>query len=151
MSRNKSKDKGTRWELEVRDLFNNEYGELSDFRRIPGSGAIGTQLEIPNLGADVVGTLAFLRKSIRGECKTGYGGKTQLTVKKEWLEQIREEADKTNSIPMLFAKFLGARGKSRIFVMMDWEALLDILDDLWYNYTEHVRLLKEIERLEKDG
>jgi len=149
MSNNKSKDKGSRWEREIARLFNENF-EGADFRRIPGSGALGTQLGIASLGADIEGKLPFLQKTIRGEAKTGYGGEKQLTVKREWLEQIREEAEKTNSIPMLFAKFLGARGNSRIFVMLDWEAFLDILDESWYNYSEHVRLLNKVEARKND-
>ena len=140
MSKNKSKDKGTRWEREVVELFNEEYGDMANFRRIPGSGALGTQLNLPNLGADIVGNLSFLRKSIRGECKTGYGGEKQLTVKKEWLEQIREEADKTNSIPMLFAKFLGARGKQRIFVMMEGMPVCTWKQEEWEQYSKDLNI-----------
>ena len=143
----KSKDKGSRWERDAVEILNAEYDHT--WKKVPGSGALGTIIEIGELKADLVGRYYFLPFTFRGEAKTGYGGSKQLAIKKEWLEKVRQQADDAfmPEVPILIAKFSGSRSSIRYFVILDFEAFHSILsatDDL---YQEN---LKMRERLEHD-
>ena len=126
---NKQKIKGTTWERDLVDLFYKYIPNVSA-KRIAGSGAIGTILGEPLLTGDVVAKFSGLPFSFRIECKTGYGGSTQLTLKKEWLDKIRHEANNTFSIPLLAGKFSGARTGVKQFVVLDMEAFVDLMKHL---------------------
>ena len=93
--------------------------EDSTWRRIPGSGAIGTILGEPLLTADIDGKVNSIARGFKAEAKVGYGGATQFALKKAWLDKIKEEADATHSIPFLIGKFSGAREGVKVFVVMD--------------------------------
>ncbi len=128
MMTNKAKAKGTRWENEVVDLLNNKV-DASEWKRIVGSGAIGTVMDEPLLTGDVKGDVTSFYKKFRGECKVGYGGEKQFTLKKEWLDKIKLEAQNTNSIPFLVGKFLGSRSGVRHFVVLDLEVFVELLNE----------------------
>src|SRR3989337_3470914 len=115
-----SKIKGSNWEREAAKVVQ----ELLDgkWKRIAGSGALGTQLKEPLLGGDIVGKIEAFSKSFRFDAKVGYGGAKQLTIQKLWLEKIREEAEATYSIPGLICKFSGAKGENKYFVILDIDA-----------------------------
>lgn len=70
------------------------------------------------------------------EAKTGYGGSTQLTVKKEWLDKIKEEAERTYGIGILVAKFLGAKTGVKHFVVMDIYDFIDLISSAEDVYQE---------------
>lgn len=126
---NPSKVKGSAFErLAVETL-----GALvknSSWKRIPGSGAIGTSLAEPLLTSDIVGTVDSIPKKFKLEAKVGYGGATQFALKKEWLDKIRMEADATFSVPALIGKFSGARDGVKIFVVLDIETFASILNHI---------------------
>lgn len=123
---NPNKIKGDSWE---RDLVKILQENLSGtFKRIPGSGALGTRLNEGRLSGDVVGKVDGFPKEIRVECKVGYGGKSQLTIKKEWLDKIGDEARNTYAIPLLAAKFSGARSGVKHMVIMDLETFIEIMN-----------------------
>jgi len=71
-----------------------------------------------------------LNRPVRIECKVGYGGNTQLTVKKEWIDKIKKEAENSYSYPMLACKFLGARKSEGVkyFVILDFDTFVDIIN-----------------------
>lgn len=115
---NPMKKKGSDFERLAVEIFNNII-DNSKWKRIPGSGAIGTSLEEPLLTSDIVGIVDALPKRFKVEAKVGYGGATQFTLKKDWLDKIRLEADATFSIPMLVGKFSGAREGTKVFVVLD--------------------------------
>jgi hypothetical protein len=127
---NKQKIKGSKWEYDfVKLLEENLNGK---FKRIPGSGAIGTILKEPLLTSDVIARVHGLEKEIRFDAKVGYGGATQLTVKKEWLDKIRMEAENTYSIPALACKLSGARKADGVqyFIVLDFENFCGIIDKI---------------------
>lgn len=126
---NPNKVKGSTFERLIVELMS-KLVKRSTWKRIPGSGAIGTSLQEPLLTADVVGKMEALAKPIKAECKVGYGGATQLTLRKEWLDKVKMEADATFGIPVLFGKFSGARGGVQVFAVMDIETFASMLNHI---------------------
>ena len=139
-----AKQKGTSWERDATKLLTELIGG-SHWKRIAGSGAIGTILNEPLLTGDIAGKLEGVGKSIRAEAKVGYGGSTQMAVKREWLEKIREEAEGSFSIPMLFGKFSGARGGSKHFVVMDFAAFAEVANIIRELAMSEVALMEELD------
>lgn len=135
---NRSKNKGTAWENKIVELLNNaDLGhERPAFKRIPGSGALGSILHEPILQGDVMGRVRFIAKPLRIEAKTGYGGATQLTIKKDWLDKIAEEAKNSLSVPLLTGKFLNARSGVKQFVVMDLDEFIYLLREGNYYHDE---------------
>jgi len=142
----KSKQKGYRWEKDAEELLNKKYPET--WRRIPGSGAFGAIMNIPELQGDLVGRYYFMPVSFRVDAKTGYGGATQLAVKREWLEKIRKEAESLEryEIPCLVCKFSGSRAPTKHFFVFDTDAFHDIMEAYEDLYSENVRLREKWER-----
>ena len=131
------KDKGSNFERLVVSLLN-EGVNRGVFKRIVGSGAIGTSAHEPELTGDVKGEVYGLPNKFKIECKDGYGGAKQFTLKKLWLDKITEEARATFSIPVLIGKFSGARAGStntNIFAVLSLEEFIDLLN--------HVTFLQE--------
>jgi len=134
MSPNSAKAKGSGWERLLVELLSENIGE-SKVKRIAGSGALGTSLEEPLLQADVVAEFVGFPRKFRFEAKVGYGGSKQLTVKKEWIDKIIQEAKNSNAIPVLACKFSGARKSEGVqhFVILDINTFIDLInfvDDL---------------------
>jgi len=130
---NPNKRKGNDWERQATDILNANI-KRSRFKRIPGSGAIGTILEEPMLTSDIKGKVDSLEKEFKIEAKVGYGSATQFTMKKLWLDKVKEEADANYGIPLLVGKFSGAREGVRSFVVMDLDTfcnLINTLTEIW--------------------
>lgn len=107
----------------------------ADFKKVPGSGSLGTALFEPLLTADVKGKVESIPQEFKIECKVGYNtskdaGIKQFTLKKEWLDKVRKEADATHSIPLLMGKFSGAREGVKVFVTMDVEIFAKIINHI---------------------
>jgi len=140
---NKNKIKGSTFERDVVKILNKLING-ADFRRIPGSGAIGTATGESLLTGDIAGRISYFPVKFKGECKVGYNSSTnkevkQFTLKKEWLDKIWEEASATYSLPLLFGKFDNARSGTKVFVVMD----IDIFADLINRYTKLQRDFEE--------
>lgn len=132
------KRKGSQWERDLAELLTRLIRK-SLFKRVAGSGAIGTIMAEPTLSSDVKGKVESIPQEFKVECKVGYGGATQLTVKKEWFDKVREEAARSYGIPFVACKFSGAREGTRYFIAMD----VDVFADLVNRITElHEDLLK---------
>ncbi len=141
---NKNKIKGSAWEHDVVVLLNQSI-DGANFRRIPGSGAIGTSLSEPLLTGDVSGSVDDFPKKFRVECKVGYNSSTdkevkQFTLKKEWLDKIAMEAKQSFSIPFLAGKFSGARSGAKNFIVMDLDTFVWLINE----YTELKRDLDKV-------
>jgi hypothetical protein len=133
---NPQKVKGTQWENDFVDLLNdNIYGAVA--KRVAGSGAIGTIMGEPLLQGDIKATFEGVPQPFRIEAKVGYGGSKQMTIKKEWLDKIKEEASNSYSIPALACKFSGARKSSGVqyMVVLDFDTFVEIMN-LIYNMNE---------------
>lgn len=126
---NPQKRKGSDWERQAVEILNANINKGS-FKRIPGSGAIGTILHEPMLTSDVKGKVDSLEKEFKIECKVGYGSATQFTMKKLWLDKVREESDASYGIPLLMGKFSGAREGVKAFVVMDIDTFCEIINKL---------------------
>jgi len=124
---NTAKRSGTYFENVAEDFFNDT--GLSTAKRVIGSGAFGKIWRDPRLLGDLNINFPFLRKLILAELKFGYGGPTQITVKREWIDKIIEEAKILDKYPALIFKFKGARGKSSKMVCFDWDAFVEIMRD----------------------
>lgn len=135
---NKQKRKGSDWERDVAKELNKLLNS-SEWKRVPGSGALGTILGEPFLRGDVKGNVDWLRDFLL-EAKVGYGGKKQFTIKKEWFDKIAEEAKTKNAIPAVVCKFANARTGVRHFIALDIEVFADILN-------QGSGMLRELEKL----
>lgn len=140
---NPSKQKGYRWEKEAEEILNKDFP--GTWKRIPGSGAFGTVMNINSLTGDLLGNYSFFPFMIRAENKVGYGGK-EMTVKKEWFDKIREEAGKNfNEIPCVLIKFDNSRSGVRYAILFDfdaWRGILNFVNDM---YIENTALREIIE------
>ena len=126
---NPKKRKGTAWENLFAEMLEEKIEEAKA-KRIPGSGAIGTIVKEPFLQGDVRAVFKGFNKPFKFEAKVGYGGSKQLTIKKEWLDKIKEEASYDYSIPALACKFSGARLKDGVqyFIILDFDTFCDIMN-----------------------
>ncbi len=133
-----SKNKGSNFEREIVKKLNSLI-KNGKFKRVAGSGSIGTTMLIPDLLGDIVGEVYGVPKKFRGESKVGYGGSKSLTVKKEWLDKINLEAESTFSIPFLVARFSGSRSGVEEFVILDlftFVYLLNLISMLAKEYDD---------------
>lgn len=122
---NKNKKKGTQWENDAVKRLNTFAGY---WKRVPGSGAMGTILNEPLLVGDIRGkTMDFMNKDFVLEAKTGYGGAKQLTIQKEWFDKITEEADMNFAYPGVVCKFAGARIGTKQFIAFDIDVFGELL------------------------
>jgi len=142
----KSKDKGSRWEKDATEILNEKY-EFT-WKKIVGSGAFGALLDIPELQGDLLGKYYFLPFAFRADAKTGYGGATQLTIKRDWFDKIRKEAEATGKpeVPCLICKFSGSRSDIKYFIALDFEAFHDFLEAVDDLYHENIRLREKWEK-----
>lgn len=125
----KNKRKGNDFERLAVDILN-ELIRDSEWKRIPGSGALGTALGEPLLTSDIVGKVKHIPKRFKVEAKVGYGGEKMFTLKKEWLDKIRMEADASFSTPVLIGKFSGARQGVKVFTVMDVEIFAALINHI---------------------
>jgi len=128
-----NKDKGSNFEREVVEILSKQI-ENSTWKRVPGSGAIGTYMGESLLCGDVIGEIEGYPKKFRVECKTGYNNSVnkevkQFTLKKEWLDKIRKEANNTYSLPFLVGRFSNARSGAKVFVVMDLDAFTFLVNE----------------------
>lgn len=137
---NPQKIKGATFERLAVEILNSLVRH-SEWKKVPGSGAIGTSLGEPLLTADIVGKVDSIPKRFKVECKVGYGGATQFALKKEWLDKVKKEADATFSIPFLMGKFSGAREGIKIFTVMDVEDFAAMLNHIT-NLQERIDTLQ---------
>jgi hypothetical protein len=121
------KIKGSQWERDAAELLTKIINK-SFWRRVAGSGALGTIMSEPTLSADVRGKVDSFSQEFKVECKVGYGGSKQFTLKKEWLDKIKEEAARSFGIPMLMGKFLGSREGIRYFVVLDVDVFASLVN-----------------------
>jgi Holliday junction resolvase len=140
------KRKGSQWERDAAEILN-KLVKKSLFRRVAGSGALGTIMFEPSLSADVKGKVESIPQEFKIECKVGYGGATQFALKKEWLDKIKEEAARSYGIPMLMGKFSGAREGIRHFVVLDVEvfaSLINRITELQYEIDNFRKIPDEL-------
>jgi len=126
------KIKGSKFERDIAELLT-KLIKKSSWSRIPMSGAIGTNMGISHFRGDVNGTVDSMPKKFKIEAKVGYGGAKQLTLKREWLEKIKEEAESDYAIPLMAGKFSGSRGTVKTFICMDTDTfayLINYITDL---------------------
>lgn len=126
---NTQKRKGTDFEREAVELLNSKI-KKSKWKRIPGSGAIGTILGEASLTSDIVGEMDFLPRKFKLEAKVGYGGAKQLALKKEWIDKVLEEAAASFSVGGVIGKFSGARSGTKVFVVLDIDTFSYLMNEL---------------------
>jgi len=136
----KSKVKGSTFERDATNLLNALINK-SRFVRVPSSGAMGTIMSEPLLMSDIKGKVDSINKPFRIEAKVGYNSSTdkevkQFTLKKEWLDKVKLEADSSYSIPMLIGKFSGAREGTKVFVVLDLGVFCEIINRTTELYEE---------------
>ena len=140
---NPMKLKGSQWERDAAEIMN-KLVRRSIWKRVAGSGAIGTIMAEPLLNSDVKGNVESIPQPFKVECKVGYGGATQFTLKKEWLDKVKAEAQNSYGIPMLMGKFSGAREGIRYFVVLDVEVFADLINRITEQKEEIDKLNKTV-------
>jgi len=133
------KRSGSRWEREAAKELSKHCGK---WKRVPGSGALGTQLGDSSLLGDLVGYYPWFKQPIKAEAKFGYGGSKQITVKRSWIVKIRDQAGRAYAA--LILKFKGVysgdpSAKLIVFDFETWHRMMNDLEDLW---EEHLVLLE---------
>ena len=123
------KRSGTDFERKITKRLD-RLSKLWKWKRVAGSGALGTILKEPGLTGDIIGKAENVPFAIKLEAKFGYGGSKQLTIKKEWLDKISKEAFATRDLPALVARFKNARDGVEEFVCMDIDTFVWLIDYL---------------------
>lgn len=124
-----AKQKGSGFERDAVEILTKKIPG-SKWRKLPTSGAMGTTLNEPLLTGDISGSVDGIRRKFKVECKVGYGGAKQLTLKKEWLDKIASEAKEILAIPMVMGKFSGARSGTQVFVVLDVDTFAFLINEL---------------------
>jgi Holliday junction resolvase len=128
-----SKTKGSSAERELVKVLNNTI-DGGQFSRVYASGSVGTTLGISTLMGDINGKVPGFSKPFKIEAKSGYSNvknkeAKSLSVKKEWLDKIKEEAKAAYAIPMLIGKFDGVHSGVKYFVCLDMETFAEIINE----------------------
>jgi hypothetical protein len=136
MSPFKAKQKGSTFERDAVNLLNDKI-KNAKFRRIPGSGAIGTSMMEPLLTGDISGIVEGFPKVFKIEAKVGYNNSTnkevkQFTLKKEWIDKIRMQAENNFSFPALIGKFTGARSGVSTFIVLDIDDFAYLINQITF-------------------
>lgn len=146
-----SKRKGSDWERDFAKLLE-KYID-SEAKRIPGSGALGTNLDLPILQGDVRAKFPGFEKPFVFEAKVGYGGSKQMTIKKLWFDKIREQAEASLGVPAVALKFTSARTGIKYVVAFDFDTFVGIIsyvNDLVEELNDlYEKLQKTEEELDK--
>lgn len=140
---NKPKRKGSDWERDVAKLLN-KLLETDEWKRVPGSGALGTILHESFLLGDVKGKVDWVGQFLL-EAKAGYGGAKQFTIKKEWFDKIAEEAEIKAAIPAVVCKFSNARSGVKHFIAFDLEVFAKLMNEGSAMYRELENLYDKLE------
>jgi len=120
--------------------FEKETAEIFKGKRMPGSGAVGTQQGFIYLVGDVRWKYPFLKGEILIDTKHGYGGKQQMTIKREWWKKIRKEAALTDSFGGIGLKFKGVTSRNEeerncakliCFTYDDFQKMMDEIGEWW--------------------
>lgn len=122
-----SKRKGSDFERKIAKKLTEALAS-GEFKRIAGSGAIGTTMGLPILQGDLRGEVDGIPQKFKGEAKIGYGGSKSMSIKKEWIDKIVEEAKRDYSIPFLVARFSGSRGGVEEFIILDFDTFIMLLN-----------------------
>lgn len=138
------KRKGSDFERLAAELLN-KLVRKSFWKRVAGSGALGTIMHEPGLSSDVKGKVDSIPQEFKVECKVGYNPSADKAVKsfrleKEWLDKVQMEADQSFSIPMFMGKFSGAKEGVKVFVVLDIEVYAKLLNRITELYEENGKL-----------
>lgn len=146
----KQKIKGSNFERELAEVLTKKI-KGGKFKRIPSSGAIGTIMGESTLTGDVSGEVENFPKKLKGECKVGYsnskeGEAKSISLKKEWLDKIRAEAQLNFSFPFFAGKFENVRSGTKYFIALDVEEFSYLLN-LIYDLQRELNLIYEDSKL----
>lgn len=135
--------KGDRWER----ILAKELGG----KRQPSSGAFGTQHKDASLTGDVIVKYPWWRE-LHIECKVGYGGSKQMSVKREWFTKVRKEAEAARRYPAVALRYKNVTGGdigSAEIVAFNIDTWRRMMRELSFLYEEYLGFLKE--RYEKEN
>jgi hypothetical protein len=152
---NKMKIRGSAWERDAVNLLTNAI-KRSSWKRIPGSGAIGTTLSEALLTGDITGSIEGYSKKFKAECKVGYNPSKDKQVKsfrleKEWLDKIKEEAAAAYATPILLGKFENVRDGVKQFVVLDIHVFAELMNYITDTSKELELLYAEREKDKRQG
>lgn len=137
------KNKGSKFERDAAKYLTAGSGE---WKRIPGSGSLGTNLHDSGLMGDLTGKYPWFTKLFKAENKVGYGTSKQITVKREWFLKVREQAKLDNKFPCVLLKFDDVTGgdiESAKIICFNFDIWLEMMEDLEQLYIEYIKLLEK--------
>lgn len=132
------KRKGSKWERDAVKLLNEAFP--GTWKKIPGSGSIGTILNEPMLKPDLLGHYKHMSKRIAAEAKDGYGGSKSMTIQRAWFNKIAKQAAELYALPMLLLKFSGAKEGTKYFVAIDFDVWIELMKEWEELYNENISL-----------
>lgn len=142
-----NKRKGSDFERYIANTLKKEV-KGSVWRRIPGSGALGTILHESSLQGDVFG---FLGEGLEDfsfsiEAKYGYGGDKQITFKRDWIAQAKRSAESiiSNPIPVVVIRFKNAK-KNGVVYCFEQEDFIRLLRNIIKLRDEYEAILLDCE------
>jgi len=144
-----SKRKGANYERKVVRYINSKL-KNGKFKKVAGSGAIGTIEGEPYLMGDINGIVEGFNRRFKLEAKVGYGGSKQIALKKIWLDKIKEQAEYTQAIPAVICRFSNARSGVEEFVAMDLDDFIDLLNYVTQKEEIIQFLTQELEECEDE-
>ena len=124
-----SKRKGANFERQIVKKINKKL-KAGEFRKVAGSGAIGTIEGEPYLMGDINGWVKGFPRRFKLEAKVGYGGSKQLTLKKEWLDKIAEQAEHTKSFSGVVCRFSNSRSGVEEFIAINLYEFVELLNHI---------------------
>jgi hypothetical protein len=131
---NKQRQKGNGFETLLVKLLNENLKGAS-FKRTPGSGALGTTFSEAILTGDVVGKVEGFPRPIKIEAKVGYNNLAKankevksISLKKEWLDKVKEEALGNMAVPFLACKFDNVKSGVKYFMAVDFETFFNLIN-----------------------
>lgn len=130
--------RGKKWE---RDAVKELTRGCGYWRRTPASGAFGTQTGDASITGDLIGRYPWW-KDFKAEAKYGYGTPKSITLQREWVTKIREEAKRSRQLPCLLIKFKNVRSgdiassKLIIFDLQTWNKMMEDIGKIWTHYLE---------------
>jgi len=138
-----SKIKGSKFERDAAKELSVNSGE---WKRIPGSGSLGVILNDSSLMGDLNGKYPWFKKGIKSQNKVGYGTSKQITVKREWFTEIREQAKLDNKYPCVLLKFddvkNGDLGSAKV-ICFNFDTFNSMMSDLEELYIHYLKLLEK--------
>jgi hypothetical protein len=128
----KQKRKGADFERYVVEYLNDHLLD-GEFKKVPGSGALGTQLKESILTSDINGSIKGFPGRLKIECKKGYNTSKisqSFAVQRAWMNKVAEEAASDYRLPFLAGQFDNVHSGVRTLIVMDIDVFIKLANHI---------------------